>query len=153
MPDGVTAKTLQFIGLLLTAIALAAGLAHVFELPHKIALPREQYLVVQQIYRGWQWIGIAIVGALIASAALAVMWRGSGTPFGLAVVAAVCIGASLIVFFAITFPINQATSNWTVLPGDWEALRRRWEVSHAIDAALYFAAFVALALSAFVERP
>jgi len=145
-------KTLEFLALLFTLIALSGGVAHVLSLPHKIGLPRDEYLIVQQIYQGWALLGIAVVGALIASAALAVVWRGNGAAFALAVVAVVCIVASLVVFFTVTFPVNQATSNWTVMPANWEALRRRWEFSHAVNAALYGAAFIALLLSLLVER-
>ncbi len=66
--------------------------------------------------------------------------------------AAICIVASLIVFFAVTFPINRVTSNWTVMPANWEALRRRWELSHAANAVLYGVAFVVLLLSLLVEH-
>jgi hypothetical protein len=49
----------------------------------------------------------------------------------------VCIALSVLVFFSIIFPVNKATRNWTVLPQDWEALRRRWEYFHATGALLY----------------
>jgi len=38
--------------ILFTAVAMAAGFAHLFELPNKIHLSRKDYLTVQQIYRG-----------------------------------------------------------------------------------------------------
>ena len=41
---------------------MAAGMAHLFELPNKIHLSREDYLTVQQIYRGWALLGIAHSG-------------------------------------------------------------------------------------------
>lgn len=61
--------------------------------------------------------------------------------------AGACIAAALAVFFAFTFPANQATANWTVLPDDWEALRRQWEYSHAAAAVLYVLAVALLTLS------
>jgi hypothetical protein len=42
-----------FLSLLFAALALAPAMAHLLELPNKINLSREDYLKVQQIYRGW----------------------------------------------------------------------------------------------------
>jgi hypothetical protein len=47
----------------------------------------------------------------------------------------------LVLFFAVPFPANQATANWTQLAADWEVLRRHWEWSHALNAVLTFASF------------
>jgi hypothetical protein len=38
-------RVVRFLSLLLTAVALGAGLAHLLALPNKIHLPREDYLV------------------------------------------------------------------------------------------------------------
>ena len=46
-------KPLQFAALVLTALSLIGGGAHLFALPNKIGLPQEQYFIVQAIYRGW----------------------------------------------------------------------------------------------------
>jgi hypothetical protein len=43
----------SFLSLVLVALALAPAMAHLLELPNKITLSREDYLTVQQIYRGW----------------------------------------------------------------------------------------------------
>ncbi|HET7275182.1 MAG TPA: hypothetical protein VFI91_08360 [Longimicrobiaceae bacterium] len=140
-------KILQVAAVLLLAIAMAGGWAHLMELPNKMALGREDYLTVQQIYRGWALLGFVIFGALIAIVAIAVLRRGEGAPFYFAVVAAACIVISLLVFFSMTFPTNQVTQNWTVLPGNWEILRRKWEYSHATGAILYLIAMASLTLS------
>jgi len=52
------------------ALALALTAAHLMELPHKIGLAGAEYLVVQRLYRGWQYAGIVVVGALISLAVL-----------------------------------------------------------------------------------
>ena len=48
---------LHALAIALTALALGPGLAHLLELSNKIDLPREAYLQVQQIYRGWAFLG------------------------------------------------------------------------------------------------
>jgi len=54
------------------------------------------------------------------------------------------------VFWSLTFPVNQQTHNWTVLPETWMALRAQWEYSHAASAVLNLVALIALILSALV---
>lgn len=147
----MTRNTLRFISIMLLALALGGGLAHLFELPGKMALSRDDYLTVQQIYRGWALLGIPIFGALVATLWLAALERRRRRVFGLTLAAALCVAASLVVFFAFTFPANQATENWTMLPENWDALRGRWEYSHAVGALLYYVALGALTLSLLVE--
>jgi len=67
--------------------------------------------------------------------------------FYLTLTATLSIALSLLVFFVLTYPTNQATDNWTNLPENWEELRRQWEYSHAVGAGLYFIALTALTLS------
>ena len=144
--------TLQFIALICTAIAMGGGFAHLLELPRKMELSREDYRTVQQIYRGWAFLGIAVMGALITTTALAFLARKSGSVFYLSLVAPLCIALSLVVFFAFTFPVNRATQDWSVLPEGWATLRRRWELSHATGAMLYLVALAALAISIAVSE-
>jgi hypothetical protein len=144
----MSVNTLSFLSILLTAIAIGSSFAHLLELPHKIHLPPNTYLMVQQLYRGWAWLGFAVLGAFVATVALAVeLHDRRPTLFPLASGAALCIGASLVLFFAFTFPANRTTENWTTLPQNWEQLRRRWEYSHATSAGLYLLALVLLTLA------
>jgi uncharacterized membrane protein len=143
---------LRFASVMLTAIAMAGGFAHLLELPRKIEMSREEYLTVQQIYHGWALLGIAVMGALLSTVLLALTVRDTPAEFYLAAAAALCIVISLIVFFAFTFPVNRQTANWTSLPENWQQLRRRWEYSHAVGAALYFLALSLLTLSMLVEQ-
>lgn len=145
-------NVLRFASLLLTAVSMVGGFAHLLELPNKINLPREDYMTVQQIYQGWALLGIAVVGALVSTATLTFYVRHTPTIFYFTLAAALCIALSLIVFFLFTFPVNKRTQNWTVLPENWEALRRQWEYSHAVGAGLYFLALTLLTLALLVGR-
>lgn len=49
--------------------------AHLAELPNKIDLPPQEYLAVQQIYRGWARFGVVVLGALLSTGALALARR------------------------------------------------------------------------------
>jgi hypothetical protein len=143
----VQLKTIQFLALVLTALALVPGGAHLFALANKINLAQDQYFIVQNIYRGWALFGFVLIPAIIANLALALLLSGRGTPFTLALVAFLCLAFTLLIFFVWTYPANQATSNWTTVPAHWEELRRQWEYSHAANALVTFAAFCSVALS------
>jgi hypothetical protein len=80
------------------------------------------------------------------------MVRDNAMVFFLTLGATLCIGLTLVVFFLFTYPANQQTHNWTMLPDNWEALRRQWEYSHAAGAGLYFVALINLTLSLLVGR-
>jgi hypothetical protein len=133
-----------FVALLSTAVTLGGALAHLFELPNKIALARDQYLMVQGIYRGWNRLAFLLAVEFLSMSALVAMGWREVRVFRPAVVALVCLLAAQAVFWAFTYPANVATANWTMLPAEWEALRRSWEYSHALGATLQMAAMAAL---------
>ncbi|SDY31943.1 hypothetical protein [Nitrosomonas sp. Nm33] len=70
-------KIASFVALVFTALALGAALAYLYELPNKITLSREDYLTVQQIYRGWALLGIIEFASLFSVLTLAIMVRKS----------------------------------------------------------------------------
>jgi hypothetical protein len=146
-------KSVQFLAIILTALALVPAGAHLFELPNKIGLAQEQYFLVQQIYRGWALFGIVLFPALAAILALAIMLRRRRPASWFALFAFACMAVTLIVFFVWTHPANVATNNWTVVPANWEELRTQWEYAHAVNAVVTFLALCALVLSIMTGRP
>jgi hypothetical protein len=132
------------LSLLFASLALGPALAHLLELPNKIGLDRDDYLVVQQIYRGWALLGIVVFGALLSTLALVILVRRHARQFAWALGALACLVGTQVLFWTFTYPANRATNNWTTLPATWEALRAQWEYSHAASAALNLAALVAL---------
>lgn len=137
-----------FIALLSTALALGAALAHALELPNKIGLERDQYLVVQSLYRGWNQLAYLLLIEFISILAVIIMARREPRVFRPALVAILCLIAAQAVFWAYTFPANVATDNWTTIPPDWETLRSRWEYSHAAGAVFQVLAMSALIIAA-----
>jgi uncharacterized BrkB/YihY/UPF0761 family membrane protein len=152
----MTASRVNFasvVSLLLTAVVMAGAFAHLLELPAKMKLNGSEYLTVQQLYRGWALLGIVIYAALVTMLVLAVMVRDNRRAWRLVVTAILCTVAAQVVFWAFTYPVNQETRNWTLLPGHWQRLRIRWEFSHAVGAVLEFSALVALVASLLVREP
>ena len=130
-------RVAQFAAILTTALALIPGAAHALELRNKMRFSRFDYLVVQRIYRGWEFVGVCVVAALLSTAVLAwltkdpLAWLASGLIIG-----------TQIIFWTLTFPVNRRTRNWTRVSDDWAAFRRQWEFSHALSMLMNFAAFI-----------
>jgi len=135
------------LAIIVTGLALVAPGAHLFELIGKMRMDEAQYFIVQGIYRGWWIAGLLLPAACAANLALAVSARRDRIALALALTAAALIALSLVIFFVWTQPANAVSQNWTVRPENFEAWRRQWEYSHAVNAAVTFAAFLAATLA------
>jgi hypothetical protein len=122
-------------------------------LPNKIHLPQEPYFVVQQTYRGWEFVGIVLIAAIVADVYLSWLLRGQPRPFWLSLGGGLCMIATLAVFFAWTLPANLATDNWLSTPPNWQDIRARWEYAHAAGAALTLAGLCLIVAAALVAAP
>ena len=67
-------------------------------------------------------------------------------------VAAVAATGGVVDWFLVVAPMNGALNGWTPesLPVDWTRVRNRWEIGHAVQAALYAIGFIALERAAIV---
>jgi hypothetical protein len=151
--DSMTIKIIQFLTIVISALALIPAGAHLAALPNKIAMPQADYFIVQGIYSGWAILGLLWPAALVIDILLAISVRSQIWPFWLAVTAALCFVLMLAIFVIWTLPANQVTQNWTTIPPNWEVLRRQWEYSHAANAALAVAALCLTTLSVLSWRP
>jgi hypothetical protein len=140
-------KLVQVLAIVAAALYLVPTGAHLFELPHKMALSSAEYMTVQQIYAGWELFGIVIAIALLATLANTLLVRADRRAFSWSLVAFLALAATQGVFWAFTYPVNVATRFWTVFPEPFETARRQWEYSHAASAVLTFVAFVAIVFS------
>jgi hypothetical protein len=141
-------RILQFVAIVLTALATVPGGAHLLALANKIGLYREHYLTVQAIYRGWAFLGVILIASIVANGLVEVMAREQRWPMVLSAGAARLMVTTLAIFFIWTFPANQATENWSMAPENWRTLRAQWEYSHAVNSALTFLALCAATASA-----
>jgi hypothetical protein len=140
---------LRRANLILAVLATLVPIAHVLELPNKLALDGPLWLGVQQhLYRGWgPFLGGPVeIGALLTSLALLALHRRTDRNLWPMLLAAVCYAGMIIVFFVFNTPVNAAVSNWTgaTLPTDWPSFRLRWEIGHAAAALLSLVALAAL---------
>jgi hypothetical protein len=141
-----------FIALIATAIALGAALAHLLELPNKIHLPADQYFVVQKAYRGWNRLALLLLGELASMTWLTILYWAQPAVRWPVIAALACLVAAQAIFWTFTYPANFATSNWTHIPANWQALRSRWEYSHAAGALFQVGAMAALIIAVLSRR-
>lgn len=136
------------VALLASVLMLGPALAHAFELPNKLGLSREQYFVVQQIYRGWDSFAVVLLVQIVALLGAAYGWRRERRVVTPIVGTLLCVAAAQILFWSYTFPANRVTGNWTIAPGDWQDLRLRWEYSHLAGAVLQLIGLASLIVAA-----
>lgn len=108
---------LRFCSIFFTALSLAPALTHALELVNKMKLSRDDYLTVQQIYRGWALLGIVVFLSLLSVLGLTVMSYRQGQGFILQLIAFIAIASTQVIFWLFTYPVNRVTKNWTTLPG------------------------------------
>lgn len=154
-----------------SAVLAAVALAHVLELPGKLRLSHDGYLIVQSIY----YPGFTIAGATeplaaVSTLGLALATRGASSGFWLAVAAFACFADMQAIFWIVVQPINKrwlegkqqltgASATFFSVggrrEGTWEDLRDRREYAHATRAALAILGLVALlvGMKALVASP
>ena len=135
---------LRVLAIASVALYLVPTGAHLFELPHKMALTPADYMTVQRIYQGWSLFSIVLLAALVLNLLHAFMRRHSRGVAILSLGSFLCMAATLVVFLVFTLPMNVASSNWTVTPVPFGPARRQWEYSHAVSAVLTFLALSAI---------
>lgn len=142
--EAMPLRGILIASLVFTVLTLVPAGAHLLSLANKISMSSADYLVAQQAYAGWNLTAIAVLGALISTGLLA--WSARDQPLisTLAWLAFGCMAATQVAFWTLNFPGNQQTSNWTHLPANWEWLRLRWELGHALSCLLNLAALAAL---------
>ena len=145
--DSMVFESVRLLAVISVAFCLIPAGAHFFELADKMSLSTADYMTTQKIYAGWTSFGVAIIAAIVFTLTHTLMVRAKRTAFLLSLTALLCIGATQVIFWTFTYPMNVATNNWTITPQDFEAVRRQWEYSHAVNAVFTFVALVIITLS------
>jgi hypothetical protein len=141
---------LEILTVMLGAVTMSLALAHALELPGKLRLNKDQYLIVQTIYYpGFTLGGIAEVAVILAALALLVLTPLQSLQFWLIAGAFVAFAIVQATFWYITQPVNkywlkggdlsQPAARFFEIgsapkAADWREMRDRWERSHVLRA-------------------
>jgi hypothetical protein len=140
---------IRVLSILSVALYLVPAGAHLFELTNKMAMSPPDYMIAQRLYRGWALFGVVIFVAMLLALLHALLRSRIVRILSLA--SFLCLAATQAIFWLFTYPMNVASSNWTVMPDQFAAARRQWEYSHAASAVLTFVALLALALAVAID--
>jgi hypothetical protein len=150
-------RTWRFFTIMLTAVAMAAALAHLMELPGKMTYEARLYVMLHRtLYPTYgQTAGWAEGLGLMSVIALAWQVRKRRAAFPPTAIAAVCQVAAMAAFLAFVDPANRTMAGWPLdaIPSDWTGWRDQWEYGHAARAVLLTVALGALVLSVVWETP
>lgn len=166
---------LQIVTVCLTAVAMSLALAHALELPGKLRLEREAYVIVQQIYYpGFTIAGMSEGLSIVAALALLLTTPIDSSAFWWTLVGFLGLLAMHAAYWIITHPVNKFWLKDRQLKGLgdaffaigparrddrdvieaadlWKRYRDRWEYSHVLRAVLSGIAFVALVIALAIQ--
>jgi len=144
---------LRFVTLLLAALGLAPGAAHLMEMPVKLAYSPELYAAVTStLYALFGSVGALFqVGALVSAIVLVYVERKSARS-RLSMWGALALAASLVIWAATVAPVNAEWANVlrdapASAPDAYARLRPRWEYGHAAAFAAWLIGYCLLLLS------
>jgi predicted ABC-type exoprotein transport system permease subunit len=119
--DSIAFESVRLLVVISVALCLIPAGAHFFELPNKMFLSTAEYMTTQKIYAGWAFFGVAIIAAIVFTLTHTLMVRAKRTAFVLSLTALLCLGATQVIFWTSTYPMNVATNNWTNTPQNFAA--------------------------------
>ncbi len=159
LPIAAMLRTWRFITLLLAALGLTLGAAHVLELSPKMQYDAEMYTAVTStLYQFFGSVGAIVqVASVVAAAVLTFLVRGRPV-FRLTLLGALGLVLSLVLWAALVAPVNaewlrvMETAPESVLSA-YLRLRPRWEYGHVAAFAAWLTGFSLLLLSALKETP
>lgn len=167
---------LQVVAVFLASIATSLALAHALELPGKLRLSKENYIVTQTIYYpGFTIGGIGEALAVVAALALLLMTPSYNAAFWWTLAGFLFLLAKQAAYWVLTHPVNKfwtkdlnlkglsagffafgrgnGAVEGTNNPGETRInFRNRWEYSHVCRALLSVAALVSLTVATAVRR-
>jgi hypothetical protein len=106
-------ELVRLLAVISVALCLIPAGAHFFELANKMSQSATDYMTTQKIYAGWSSFGVVIIAAIVFTLTHTLMVRTERMAFLLSLTAFLCLGATQVIFWTFTYPVNVATNNWT----------------------------------------
>jgi hypothetical protein len=166
---------LQIASVFLVAIAMSLSLAHALELPGKLRLTKEEYMIVQPIYYPGFTIGGGVGEGLglVATLTLLLLTPSGDKVFWWIFTAFIALTTMHAAYWIVTHPVNSFwlkdknlegmsagffsfdPIKWSASSKDasdnWRRFRDRWEYSHVLRATLSAISLVALIVAVAIK--
>jgi hypothetical protein len=150
--EGKMLRSWRFLAILLAALGLSFGAAHVLELGPKMEYDPQLYMAVTStLYRYFGLVGgVVQLAAILVAAALTSKLRGRES-FGPSLAGALALVVSLVLWAALVAPVNAEwaralASGSAAATEAYATLRERWEYGHVAAFLAWLVGFALLLL-------
>ena len=151
-------KAWRFITIMLAAVLMTMGFAHLWQLPPRMSFDGALWLDTLTFYITFGPAGpgpVIEVAAILATIILLVLVRRRRPAFAFTLMALIALVLSTAAWWLFVYPVNRELLTWTrdTLPQNWTAFRDQWEYTNAARAGLMFIALGALVISVLRDVP
>lgn len=147
-------RLFQVLAVVLMGVQLGVSYAHFMQMPGKLGLPLDCYILVQnQVISYRVKLGFIEVPSVISAIAATVLLRRYWRAFWLTFIGAICMIAMWMIWAIWIQPINQQIDAWTATtaPLNWSDIRYQWHFYHLIRLVLAVIGMISLTLSMIVD--
>ena len=148
-------RFLQLLAVVLMGVQLGISYAHFMQMPGKLALPLDCYILVQnQVISYRVKLAFIEIPSIISATAATILIRNRRKAFWLTLIGATCMVLMWLIWAVFIQPINQQIDVWTPItaPSNWTDIRYQWHFYHLIRLFIAAVGMVALTLSLLIEK-
>ncbi|HEY7568228.1 MAG TPA: DUF1772 domain-containing protein [Gemmatimonadaceae bacterium] len=151
-------KAWRFITIMLTAVLMTMGFAHLWQLPPRMSYDGPLWLDTLTFYIKFGPAGpgpVIEIAAILSTLILLVLVRGRRPALAFTLMALAALVLSTAAWWLFVYPVNRELLTWTMdtMPQNWMDFRDQWEYTNAARAGLMFIALGALVISLIRETP
>jgi Domain of unknown function (DUF1772) len=148
-------RLFQFLAIVLMGVQLGVSYAHFMQMPGKLTLPLDCYLLVQnQVISYRVKLAFIEIPSIISAIAASILVRNHRKAFWLTLIGAICMISMWAIWAVWIQPINHQIDVWTVTtaPSNWSDIRYQWHFYHLVRLAIASIGMIALTFSLVVVR-
>lgn len=148
-------RLFQVLAVILMGVQLGVSYAHFMQMPGKLGLPLDCYILVQNEVISYRVkLAFIEIPSIISALAATVLLRNHRKAFWLTLIGAISIVLTWAIWSIFIQPINQQIDGWTItnFPINWSAIRYQWHFYHLIRLVIIAVGMIALTLSLLADR-
>ncbi len=148
-------RLVQFLAVVLMGVQLGVSYAHFMQMPGKLLLPLDCYILVQnQVISYRVKLAFIEIPSLVSTALATILIRRQRLVFWLTLIGLVCMILMLLIWALFIQPINHQIDGWTpaTAPSNWTNLRYQWHFYHLVRLGIASLGMAALTLSLLFGR-